>query len=274
MKILIGLLAFVLAAVPARADDETFENGFSPVDPVSIEVAEKRGKEIYERDQYAWKATDLLFKKGFIKGEHGVTGWVTERLGKKKAVTYFLKGTSETPELAFAVKFKSLKRKPKIDKSGKLSATVLSRFRARQRALKEIDFKCGQTYNSVVLDDGDDYLVYWLAATTDPGKVYTFGKHVLRSPEIIDGGHFRIRIDKATLAVTKKERLSHKCRDIVAYRAVIGKMLTTVETRHRVTDGPLETHAFLSRQHSALYIRTRSGTYEAIDGKFKLMASD
>jgi len=250
MKILLGLLAFALATTSTNAEDEVFENGFSAVDPVSIEVAEQRGKEIYERDQYAWKATDLVVEKGLLSGNHGIIGFLTDIRGKT-ARTYFFNGTNEAPKIAFAVKFKG-KKKPKLEKRPKSSRRIINRFKARQLAFSAIDRYCTQNYNTVVLDDGDNYLVYALAATTQHNT-------------IVLGGHYRFRVNKETLKLVKKERLSNGCLEMPIEAG------NYPGTTHLVTDSPLETHTFLSHQHGTIYIITDTGAFSVRDGIIKVL---
>jgi hypothetical protein len=258
MKILFGLLAFLLIATTANGDanaGETYENGFSAVDPVSIKTAELRGKELYARDQYAWKATDLAFEKGLLEGDHGVIGFLTDIQGKT-ARTYFIKGSNKSPEIAFAIKFIG-KKKPKLEKKPKASENLLNRFKARQVGVAGIDRYCSQTYNTVVLEDGDDYLVYALASTTEHGV-------------IVVGGHYRFRVNKKTLELVKKERLSNTCLSIAAPESRKGTPVFHFFS-HLVTDSPIETQAFLSLQHGALIVGTKSGNYMIVDGKITLV---
>ena len=93
-----------------------------------------------------------------------------------------------------------------------MTAEERARFAARSTALLGITEACSQRYNTVVLRDpagGEGWLVYALAATTEPGLIMV-------------GGHYRFTISADGEEILRGERLSDSCLSEPAQRGRSG----------------------------------------------------
>ena len=214
----------------------------SEVRDFELQVVETLGMSIYQQDSLAAEATDVLFSQGIDLSKYPISGWVVER-HKKEAVIAFIGDFGGKLEGIFEIrkrKKKKAKFKELSEQERKLSDYQLSAFRARSLALENIDVPCSDRYNVVVLEDldGVGFLVYALAATTDPDAVLV-------------GGHYRFTVSSDGSDIEAKERLSGSCLvlDKTPDDMPRGATLAALTMTHTVSVRPLETHVFLNLLH-------------------------
>ncbi|MGJ8679708.1 hypothetical protein [Paraglaciecola sp.] len=226
------------------------ETNLSPVKSISVDLAEKRGAEIYAKDIYAANATDLLLQKNLLKAQSGVSGWITE-INNDTPTTYFIGGTSPEYKIIFEVQFKDGET-PELVESSLISKELSDKFTIREMSLQSIKAPCSRNYNTIVIENSDEYIVYALASTTENNK-------------IVVGGHYRFTYSKINSSLISKERLSNSC-------LVLNNPEGSVPfATHILTDTPLEIHAYLGKLHGEFYISTKSGLYKAKNGKLELL---
>jgi hypothetical protein len=141
---------------------------------------------------------------------------------------------------------------PKLVKSSSISKELTNQFKVRQFALDAIQAPCSKKYNTVLLEDGDNYLVYGLASATENDK-------------IVVGGHYRFTYSKNDQKLVSKERLSNSCLELSKENGAIPF------ATHILTDTPLEIHSYIGKLHGTFYVSTRSGLYKAEDGQLTLI---
>lgn len=249
--LLLSLLALSACnSTSNRAPNRAVETNLSPVKQVSLEVAEMRGSEIYAKDSYAAKATDLLLQKKLLHSQSGVSGWLTE-LDNDTPTTYFIGKKQQDYKVVFEVKFRDGVT-PELVDSSDITKKLKDKFAVRELALQSIEAPCSRNYNAVVIENSGEYIVYALAATTSSNK-------------IVVGGHYRFTYSKSDRSLITKERLSNSC-------LVLSNSEGSIPfATHILTDTPLEIHAYLGKLHGEFYVSTRSGLYKAKDGKLELL---
>ena len=238
MKNLISLLIVVFSIGLARADIREFDQA----------TIEKLGVAIYEQDIRAATATDMLFAKVTNPVAAGLRGWIVEGDAKSMLVR-FIRQTDNGFEAYYDVLFKG-KNKPvlQVPKDRKLTSVQLAQYKARTLALKNIKRPVSKNYNCVILPDPekDGFLVYALAATTNPYDVMV-------------GGHYRFTISKDGEKLLQSDELfktlivmSKKPKELPP-----GATLTALTMSTLVSDMPLETHVYLSLLHKMpFYVAT------------------
>jgi hypothetical protein len=252
MRKLVLLLVVSLAACQTTLNNDItkpVESNLSPIASVSIEIAQRRGQQIFVKDIYAATAIDLLTEGGKFANAR-VKGWLTE-IDNDLPKTYFIGGEFPDYKIIYEVHFYD-GQTPELVKASSISQGLMNKFRVRQLALQSIEAPCTQNLNSVVLEDDTNYIVYGLAASSAPDK-------------IVIGGHYRFTYSKTDLKLKSKERLSNGC---LTLNNVIGGIPMVT---HLVTDSPLEIHAYLSKLHGKIFIGTKSGLYIAHEGKLHLL---
>ena len=240
MKCTIQILVFLLLGLAGSLQAE-----IRKFDKATIE---KLGVAIYEQDIRAAAATDLLFAKKIDPAKEGLRGWIIEGDANAMLVR-FIREKDGLFEAFYDVTFEG-KMKPVIQepKNRKLSDTQVAQFKARSLALKHITKPASRSYNVVILPDPESeaFLVYALAATTEPNAVMV-------------GGHYRFTVSK------DGERIEH-CDELFRSFLVLstkpkdlppGATLEALTMTTLVSDMPLETHVYLSLLHRmAFYVGT------------------
>lgn len=236
-------------AMPCIAGSET--NEVPPIREFDLKTIEKLGQSIHQRDIYAARATDILFEKvGKPEKleEEKIRGWIV-REQKDNVLVRFIKQVDEGFLPAYDITFTSPDQGTLTRAKGKLSPVESAQFKARQLALKNIPEFCSPRYNTVVLPDvdGKGFLVYALAATTDPNLVFIVG-------------HYRMTVSEDGTKVERVDRLFRSC--LVFNKSDVPKDSETagLYASHVVSDTPLETHVFVSlAQNQPLFIVTMDG---------------
>jgi len=209
---------------------------------------EKLGVAIYDQDIRAATATDLLFAMKIDPAKEGLRGWIVEGDAKAMLVR-FIREKDGLFEAFYDVTFEG-KEVPVIaePKNRKLTDAQIAQYKARSLALKNIKRPASRSYNFVILPDpvGDGFLVYALAATTEPNAVMV-------------GGHYRFTISRNGERLERSDELfrsfmvlSTKPKDLPPGATLEALTMTTL-----VSDMPLETHVYLSLLHRmAFYVGT------------------
>ncbi|MHC4573809.1 MAG: hypothetical protein ACYS76_06710 [Planctomycetota bacterium] len=216
-----------------------------------VSTIEELGRRIYERDLYAARATDTLFEEVGTPErleEEKIRGWIVQETNKEVLVR-FIKQVDENFAPAYDITFASLDKGTLTKATGKLSPDESAQFNARQLALKNIPEFFSPRYNTVVLPDvdGKGFLVYALAATTDPDLV-------------LIGGHYRLTVSQDGTKVEQVDRLFKSF--LVLSKSDLPKDGETVGlvASHVVSNTPVETHVFVSLLHNQpLFIVTMDG---------------
>lgn len=212
--------------------------------PVPIEEWSKAkiislGREIYVQDTAAWVATDALLEALTDEEEATIRGWVVLGDGPTRTVR-FLKadGDSLAPGWDIAVT-DGVASQPIAPDETTLAGETLARFRARETAAAQIGaLRCGR-YNSVVAKnpDGEGWLVWLLTASPAQGVMPV-------------GGHYRFHVSADGQTVLRRDQLSNSCLNMPADpppgpQGQPGVLLVS----QIVSQGPVETHVFLSLQY-------------------------
>lgn len=230
---LFAALSLGLASAAQAADDAP---------PPQVEAWPLRqtgaiGSAIFVQDRAAARATDALLARFGGKPPEGLIGWIVVPNGEDQLVR-FLVGDPAAPRPGYDIL---------VDKNGRAGAVIEAadadlpddqavRYFARNTAAAGIGaLRCAARYNAVVLDDpdGDGWLVWLLAATTDANKVPM-------------GGHYRFHVSADGRAVEKREQLSNSCLDMDRRQAGQDGQPVALMTTVIVAPQPLEVHVFLS----------------------------
>ncbi|MBI3676013.1 MAG: hypothetical protein HY243_05290 [Proteobacteria bacterium] len=178
------------------------EDAPPPIRAFDIPTVEKLGRDIYEQDRWAWVATDVLraaHSDSELKDQK-IRGWIVDK-SPDGAVVRFIHDTDNGPELFYDVRFVgSASPQLSTPQDRTLSSDDLAQYNARTLALKNVDRKCEELFNTVVLKDPerDGLLVWIMSGTTDPDK-------------IIIGGHHRFMVSKDGKTILQKDALSRSC---------------------------------------------------------------
>lgn len=195
------------------------------------------GSAVFLQDRAAARATDALLARFDGKTPEGLIGWIVVPNGEDQLVR-FLVGDPTAPRPGYDIL---------VDKNGRPGAVIDAtdaalpndqavRYFARNTAASGIgELRCAARYNAVVLDDpdGDGWMVWLLASTTDANKVPM-------------GGHYRFHVSADGRTVEKREQLSGGCLDLDRRQARQGGETVGLMTNVIVASQPLEIHVFLS----------------------------
>ena len=209
---------------------------------------EKLGVAIYEQDIRAAAATDLMYENKINAVEAHIRGWIVEGDAKSMLVRFVCDNGGKM-EAAYDISFVG-KQAPVLRKSTnpELSATQIAQFKARSLVGQHITRPASNRYNVVISPDpeGDRWLVYALAATTEPNAIMV-------------GGHYRFTVSKDGERLERSDELfkdfmvlSSKPPDLPEGSSVAALTMTTL-----VSNLPLETHVYLSLlHHMTFYVGT------------------
>lgn len=231
MRIAAAFAALALfVAAPAAA-----QNTVPQIESWSIEKIVAMGREMQNQDIAAWVATDVLVAH-LAGGDPGkLAGWIVVPDNDTYLVR-FIEQDGEALTAGFDIRVVDGVAGPAIDVRGQpLTESEKARFRARQTAIANVGpLRCGRM-NSVVAQDGDDWLVWLLTATSEAGVVPV-------------GGHYRFRISADGHSMIRRDQLSTGCmnlqRQAEGQNTPVALFVTTL-----VSSLPNETHVFLSLQN-------------------------
>lgn len=251
---LIAILAGFAAPVAAETDLET---KFAP----EIAEAERLGRLIYDYDIAAWVATDLLVDHiGDLKGK--VKGWIVEDDGKGERVLFY-RGSNGLFSPAYSIAVEEGEASAASYKAyaehDALTPTQTAMIKARERGLAEGVSGCSKRYNTVVIpDETIGYLVYVLAATTDPATVQI-------------GGHLRYDVDARGENVVGFRKFTNTCIAIPGATPGGDQQAVALMVSHILTPYPTEIHVWANLLHEIdLFVVTGEKTMWRIsNGKIK-----
>lgn len=231
-------VAFSLLGTEVEAEIRKFDRA----------TIEKLGVAIYEQDIRAATATDLMYERKIDGAKAHIRGWIVEGDAKSMLVR-FVRDNGGKLEAAYDISFVG-KKVPVFSEptNRELSAPQLAQFKARSLAGQHITRPASNRYNVVILPDpeSDRWLVYALAATTEPNAIMV-------------GGHYRFTVSKNGERLERSDELfkdflvlSSKPPNLPKGSSAAALMMTTL-----ISDLPLETHVYLSLlHHMTFYVST------------------
>jgi hypothetical protein len=265
-----GLLASGAETEDAKSKDA--ESKDAPIRQFDLKTIGALGQQIFEQDGYASRATDLLFDE--VGGpeefkKQKIRGWIVVKRGKS-VVVRFAKKDGDRLRPAYDIAFDSPKKgvlKAAEDKT--YPESELAQFKARQLAIHSIPKLYSRSYNTVVLPDpsGKGFLVYTLAATTQPNKIVVGGHYRFSISETGEKVLQTDRLFKSFLVMDKKELADTAKKE---EQKPLGYFVTNL-----VSELPLETHVFLSLLHEMPFVvTTRGGNIWVVDGSAIVKVED
>lgn len=236
------LMAAVLCTSAAMADDAPLP----PIRQFDLATIEKLGRAMYDQDQEAWRATDLLearYKRDDLRAR-GLAGWIVDSFPDRDVVR-FVRAADAGPEPFYDVTFPK-NGQPVLSEPAEhaFSPEERAQYDARTLALKSVELKCSDTYNTVVLKDPEKpgWLVWVMAATTNPDTV-------------IVGGHTRFTVSADGKTLLARDKLSKSCGGF-SKKDLSGDFVTT----EIVSLLPVESYVFASLSYRmVLRVETRDG---------------
>ena len=252
------MILMLSLGVLAGAEDETAER--APIRHFDLETLGELGAELFQRDNMAAAAFDLLLDRHPEAKDQGLGGWLTEFDGDIRRVHIIKRGEEGATQgyvltLTLGEK-KTLTLEPHLGEA--LPERLVTRLAARDAAVKAMPgFHRGRRYNVEVLDDpdGEGYLVYVLAAHMKAG-------------EVVVGGHTRITVAADGTTVEQVDALSKSLLIIPPQKTPEGSRPVAIHATHLVSGTPIEIHAFLSCMHKRpIMVQTPDGKLWKVDGK-------
>lgn len=257
MKVLVhAMIAGLLSAAPAGAAPEEPRDDTS-IRAFDLATTEKLGRDLYQADHYAAGASDILVEHlgspQAVEAE-GIRGWIVST-GEQGAVVRFIKELEGNNSPAYDVIFTAPEQGELVAATGTLSQAEIAQYSARQLALRNIRQPCSERYNSVVLPDvdGDGFLVYALAATTEPDQVLV-------------GGHYRMTVSADGTTLERIDRLSRGCTVLSESEVPEDSSTAGLVALHAVSPRPVETHVFLGLLHKRrIFVLTLDGEWWKVE---------
>ena len=261
--LLIATLAALTAPAVVHAQDRS--PAPVPIEEWSQAKVAALGREIYVQDAAAWVATDALRSVLTDEEEATIRGWVVLGDGATRTVR-FLKadgdGVASGWDIAVA---NGVASPPAQPAETTLVGESLARFDARQTAAVNIgDLRCGR-YNSVVArdPDSDGWLVWLLAGSPAQGVMPV-------------GGHYRFHISADGRTMVRRDQLSNSCLNM-AVNPPPGPQgqPAAIVLSQIVSQGPVETHVFLSLQYrKQIYVAAGQKLFAIRDDRIREVDTD
>lgn len=225
-----------------------------------VPMLETLGQQIYYQDNEASRATDILFalKRQQDLSSEGVRGWIVDPAPAQDVVRFIRQGESGL-ESAYDIVF-AAGSAPRllVPENRTLTDEEKSQFAARLLALKNVERPCSDRYNTVALKDPehDGWLVWALAATTDPKK-------------ILAGGHYRFMIDKDGREIIQRDALSRACLTMTMPEDTKDKKTVFQVLTQLVSNIPVETVVWLNLQFKIpmMVITSDRMEWSVLDGR-------
>lgn len=224
-----------------------------------LATIETLGRAMYEQDQFARKAADVVFAERSEDVRR--VGWIAGSVDGKPRIRFIRQGTSGL-EALYDVVFAIGQRGALSDPADRaLSADEIAQYEARLLAIAGAAKKCSPSYDTVALKDpaGGGWLVWALAATGDPDA-------------ILVGGHFRFTISADGKTVQRRDEMMKSClrfsRDAMVVRGDgFGGYTAGLLVRHLVALKPVETQVFSNLTYDIpVIVGTMDGLVWRIDG--------
>ncbi|WP_111642118.1 hypothetical protein [Marinimicrobium alkaliphilum] len=255
--LLIWILTATLIGCAQTPTTDTAAQPEPPPEPVAITDAHRAyvreqadlGLVLFEKDEMAAIATQILFEERVLPFDERVDGWVVETRGEYDfPIVYFLGPGPDGIRSYHAVGFPY--GEPRYTPSNQSTERLTGMYSARTQALNSLTYYCAERYNTVVLEDEGHWLVYTMPAT-------------LEDNVMLVGGFHRVVIDKADDYLVAAEPLTRSCLELP-----LDNNHEVLYVTHIVDDTPTALHSFLSLSYDVtLYVGTRTGVWRAQDGQ-------
>ncbi|HEY5960335.1 MAG TPA: hypothetical protein VIV60_27465 [Polyangiaceae bacterium] len=208
----------------------------------SVGRAQRLGQLLFAHDSIGARATDAVYRK-FHTIDSRVHGWLTFKSGDDWTVP-FLANDNGATKILYRVNFRGfLDATPQVDvldNAEPLDERTSRMFAARETASRQDVQRCSRTYNTVVLPATEagqqGWLVYLLAATTEPGA-------------IVSGGHHRFVISSDGGTIIDHFQFTKACLTMPAPKVKKGERVSGTMVTHLTSETPTEMHVFLSLLH-------------------------
>jgi len=235
---LVVSLACLCLCAPAQAQDFGIRS-------FDIPTLEKLGHDMHVQNLAAWHASDALealhARSELIQQK--VAGWIVEDQPEGTLVR-FIRQSDNGPEAAYDIQYPAsvdfARDKPPVTepKDRQLTDSEKAQFAARTLALKSVTQRCSDSYNTVVLKDpeGDGWLAWALAVTTNPDM-------------IMAGGHHRLTVSADGTKVLQMDLLSRSCAVMEKASGPDGSKVAALVTTQLVSNVPVETFVFLNLEY-------------------------
>lgn len=254
MRIASLLAAVLMAGLTTSASAQDRAPAPVPIEEWSTDKVGEMGKAIYRQDVAAWVGTDALMAH-MAPTPLGppLVGWIVVDQGPDQLVRFIRRdGDNLYPAYDIPVHDGVAGAVVPVE-NGTLSATETAAFLARQTAIANIGrLRCSAALNAVVLDDpdSDGWLVWLLTATTD-ANIIPFG------------GHYRFRISADGSTVLRRDMLSNSCINLPRQQEGPNGQPAGLVISQIVSNGPVETHVFLSLQNRLpVYVMAANQLFE------------
>jgi hypothetical protein len=196
-------------------------------------LASQRGLALYRQDQLAWHATDYLLEHK-LGGKLTPSGFFSVPAEGRIGSTYFMftDKTGKQPHVRIdSDAAGELSAQPVADE---LPVGLRARWQALQTAKSDPRLQmCGPKSNTIVLQDGDGWLVYVMTATMDERQVFL-------------GGHNRIRVDASGLKAGEVDHSAKGCISVDARQLRSLGLKSSFFYTHLVSPYPWETDVMQS----------------------------
>ena len=216
-------------------------------------LASKRGLALYRQDQLAWHATDYLLEHK-LGGKLTPSGFFSVPAEGRVGSTYFMFAdkTGKQPHVRIdSDAAGELSAQPVADE---LPAGLRARWQALQTAKSDPRLQmCGPKSNTIVLQDGDGWLVYVMTATMDERQVFL-------------GGHNRIRVDGTGLKAGEIDHSAKGCISVDARQLRSLGLKSSFFYTHLVSPYPWETDVMQSLTWGVPLTRVASSGIWRIEG--------
>lgn len=226
--LLAGACASAIAAPPSPTEVAQYN--------AAIKDASHWGQLMYDHDQAAWKATDVLMADKAASKDKRLRGWITEATDAGVRVVFV--GEEGGTMVALYEITPAASSKIVTDSPARpMSTEERAEFTARSTAVAALGARCTEKYNSVVLSDGsgDDrkWRVYLMPAPADP-KVIPMG------------GYFRYEISPDGKTILDQRPFTKSCAMLPKDTLPKGMKSAGLAITHLLDPQPTEVHVFVS----------------------------
>ena len=219
------------------------------------QTEERYGKLIYQKDSFAWYASDYITEKNLLKKEMNIEGWIVD-LNSENPFVVFMSMENNTPISKLIVhpsESGSVHYLPETT-----NPRHISMFKARAKAIETTDRMCNGRYDTAVIEDGENWIVYLLVA---PFKENT----------LFAGGNYKITINKNSFDVIENKPLSKTCFALPVQTEIESWPMMT----HLVESTPNAVHSFLSLQNDlTYYVLTDTGPWKISNGEITFIEGE
>jgi hypothetical protein len=218
---------------------------------LQLERAQALGLELYRQDRAAWRATDALHATARARLE-GLRGWVVRPHPEGRLVRFAVAdGAGFASRYDVVVRLGEGESVAANDPPAPLSDHEEALLRARQLAIDSMTRRCTPTYNTAVLEEDGEILVYLMPASTS-------------ARELVLAGFDRVRTSRDGRRVLAFEPLSKSCLVMPFDPNQEGNPMVS----HVLHPHPIETHVFTSLSYGRrLYVGTEAGAWAIEEGE-------